>query len=347
MMTKSTQQLPANLQATATYIAGLQLPSGALPWFEAGITDPWDHVEAIMGLTVAGHRSSALVGFEWLQKMQRADGAWFAAYQDDVVADDSRAETNFVAYVATGLWHYYLATQDQDTLVRFWPMVQRAISFVLDQQAPSGEIYWAVDTKTGPSKDALITGCSAIYKSLACACHIAQTLGYESSSWQRARSRLGNALRHKPERFDRTWESKARYSMDWFYPVLTGVISGPDAAKRLAEKWESFVEADLGCRCVADQPWVTIAETCELIMACVVAGEKTQALTLYRNIQQFQLEDGSWWTGYVFPDDAFWPDEKPTWTAGAVLLAADALFDLTPASALFKTVEPAEASKTP
>ena len=346
-MTKSTQQLPANLQATATYIAGLQLPSGALPWFEAGITDPWDHVEAIMGLTVAGHRSSALAGFEWLQKMQRADGAWFAAYQDDVVADDSRAETNFVAYVATGLWHYYLATQDQDTLVRFWPMVQRAISFVLDQQAPSGEIYWAVDTKTGPSKDALITGCSAIYKSLACACHIAQTLGYESSSWQRARSRLGNALRHKPERFDRTWESKARYSMDWFYPVLTGVISGPDAAKRLAEKWESFVEADLGCRCVADQPWVTIAETCELIMACVVAGEKTQALTLYRNIQQFQLEDGSWWTGYVFPDDAFWPDEKPTWTAGAVLLAADALFDLTPASTLFKTVEPAEASKTP
>ena len=347
MMTKSTQQLPANLQATATYIAGLQLPSGALPWFEAGITDPWDHVEAIMGLTVAGHRSSALAGFEWLQKMQRADGAWFAAYQDDVVADDSRAETNFVAYVATGLWHYYLATQDQDTLVRFWPMVQRAISFVLDQQAPSGEIYWAVDTKTGPSKDALITGCSAIYKSLACACHIAQTLGYESSSWQRARSRLGNALRHKPERFDRTWESKARYSMDWFYPVLTGVISGPDAAKRLAEKWESFVEADLGCRCVADQPWVTIAETCELIMACVVAGEKTQALTLYRNIQQFQLEDGSWWTGYVFPDDAFWPDEKPTWTAGAVLLAADALFDLTSASTLFKTVEPAEASKTP
>jgi len=347
MMTKSTQQLPANLQATATYIAGLQLPSGALARYAEGITDPRDHAEAIMGLTVAGHRSSALAGFEWLQKMQRADGAWFAAYQDDVVADDSRAETNFVAYVATGLWHYYLATQDQDTLVRFWPMVQRAISFVLDQQAPSGEIYWAVDTKTGPSKDALITGCSAIYKSLACACHIAQTLGYESSSWQRARSRLGNALRHKPERFDRTWESKARYSMDWFYPVLTGVISGPDAAKRLAEKWESFVEADLGCRCVADQPWVTIAETCELIMACVVAGEKTQALTLYRNIQQFQLEDGSWWTGYVFPDDAFWPDEKPTWTAGAVLLAADALFDLTPASTLFKTVEPAEASKTP
>jgi hypothetical protein len=220
-------------------------------------------------------------------------------------------------------------------------MVQKAISFVLDQQAPSGEIYWAVDTQTGPSKDALITGCSAIYKSLACASHIAQLLGHESASWQHARSRLGQALRYKPDRFDRTWESKARYSMDWFYPVLSGVITGPDAERRLEEKWDAFVEKDLGCRCVVNQPWVTIAETCELIMACVVAGKRDQALSLYRSIQRFQLEDGSWWTGYVFPDDAYWPDEKPTWTAGAVLLAADALFNLTPASMLFKTVEPA------
>jgi hypothetical protein len=152
---------------------------------------------------------------------------------------------------------------------------------------------------------------------------------------------LGQALRHKPDRFDRTWESKARYSMDWFYPVLSGVITGPDAERRLEEKWDAFVERDLGCRCVVDQPWVTIAETCELIMACVVAGKREQALSLYQNIQRFQLENGSWWTGYVFPDDAYWPDEKPTWTAGAVLLAADALFDLTPASGLFRTVEPA------
>ena len=41
--------------------------------------------------------------------------------------------------------------------------------------------------------------------------------------WLLARERLGQALRHKPERFDRTWESKSRYSMDWFYPVLAGV----------------------------------------------------------------------------------------------------------------------------
>ena len=340
-MADTSVTLAENLQATADYILRLQLPSGALPWFAGGITDPWDHVEAVMGLTVAGHHQAALKGFYWLANNQREDGAWFAAYQNNAVADDTRAETNFVAYVATGLWHYHLATGDTAALDRFWPMLRKAITFVLGQQAPSGEIYWAVDSRTGTSKDALVTGCSAIYKSLACACHVADALGEDCTRWRSARHRLGDALRNKPERFDRTWESKARYSMDWFYPVLTGVLSGEAATKRINEKWETFVEPGLGCRCVEEQPWVTVAETCELIMACVVVGESERAATLYQNIQRFQLDDGGWWTGYVFPDDAYWPDEKPTWTAGAVLLAADTLFDLTPAARLFKTIEPA------
>ena len=339
-MNKPDTQLAPSLNGTARYIATLQLPSGALPWFAGGITDPWDHVEALMGLTVAGRYAAVLQGFEWLANTQRANGSWFAAYQNENVVDDSRAETNFVAYPATGLWHYYLATGDTASLLRFWPMLERAVEFVLTQQASTGEIYWAVDTRTGTSKDALVTGCSAIYKSLACACQIAATLQQPRADWQAARQRLGNALRNKPQRFDRTWESKARYSMDWFYPVLTGVLEGKAATQHLRSRWDTFVEPGLGCRCVQEQPWVTVAETCELIMACVVAGETAKAAQLYENIQRFQLADGSWWTGYVFPDDAYWPDEKPSWTAGAVLLAADALFDLSPGSGLFKEVEP-------
>ncbi len=235
-MADTSVTLAENLQATADYILRLQLPSGALPWFAGGITDPWDHVEAVMGLTVAGHHQAALKGVDWLANNQREDGAWFAAYQNNAVADDTRAETNFVAYAATGLWHYHLATGDTAALDRFWPMLRKAITFVLGQQAPSGEIYWAVDSRTGTSKDALVTGCSAIYKSLACACHVADALGEDCTWWRSARHRLGDALRNKPERFDRTWESKARYSMDWFYPVLTGVLSGEAATKRINEK---------------------------------------------------------------------------------------------------------------
>ena len=78
--------LPRQLQATADYIENLQLPSGALPWFAGGITDPWDHVEALMGLTVAGRFDASLKGFEWLSRTQRCDGAWYAAYEDEAIA---------------------------------------------------------------------------------------------------------------------------------------------------------------------------------------------------------------------------------------------------------------------
>jgi hypothetical protein len=327
--------LTPSLLSTANYIEQLQLPSGAVPWFAGGITDPWDHTEAIMGLSVAGRFAAARRGLQWLADRQRADGAWFAAYNDSEVVDGTRAETNFVAYAATGLWHYFQITNDKQTLAKYFPMVAAAINFVLAQQQPTGEIYWAVDTKTGPSKDALITGCSSIFKSLDCAISAAMELGNSCDQWIQSKVLLGEALLHKPERFDRTWESKARYSMDWFYPILSGLVNGGAAKQRLADKWDVFVEPKLGCRCVSDQPWVTIAETCELIMACVAAGEQAKAHELFDNIQRFQLDDGSWWTGYVFTDDAHWPDEKPTWTAAAVLLAADALTGISPATGFF------------
>ena len=50
-------------------------------------------------------------------------------------------------------------------------------------------------------------------------------------------------------------------------------------------------------------------------------------------------QDGSYWTGYQLVEDLLWPDEKPTWTAGAILLAADALTEHTPAAKLFCSVQ--------
>ncbi|MCF8107152.1 MAG: hypothetical protein K9K64_16880, partial [Desulfohalobiaceae bacterium] len=42
--------------------------------------------------------------------------------------------------------------------------------------------------------------------------------------------------------------------------------------------------------------------------------------------------------GYQTELGRYWPEERPTWTAGAVLLAADALARVTPAAELFTTV---------
>jgi hypothetical protein len=45
--------------------------------------------------------------------------------------------------------------------------------------------------------------------------------------------------------------------------------------------------------------------------------------------------DGLYWTGYVFEDDAVWPRERTTWTAGALLLAVAALGGDEPTVAVF------------
>ena len=327
------------LRPTVEFILDCQRESGEIPWFDGGYTDPWDHVESAMGLATGGELGAAQRAYRWLADMQLADGSWWASYRGREVDNAKRRESNFVAYIATGVWHNHLIGRDSEFLESMWSTVDKAIGFVLSLQSEHGEIDWAVDGSGQPKGDALVTGCSSIYKSLECAHNIAVTLGEDRGHWLRARDRLGNALRNKPERFDRTWASKSRYSMDWFYPVLAGVYTGADARARLKSRWHEFVEVGLGCRCEKQQPWVTIAESCELVMALLAVGDHARAVEVYSWLQQWRSGDGSYWTGYQLVEDLLWPDERPTWTAAAILLAADALTKHTAASDLFCSVQ--------
>lgn len=327
------------LRPTVEFILRTQTADGCIPWFPDGHADPWDHVEAAMGLTVAGEFDAAARAYRWLGEVQLADGSWWVAYKDGRVQDDDRRETNFVAYIATGLWHYYLATGERELLEEMWPTLEAAIEFVLSQQTAHGDICWAVSRDGSTRDDSLLTGCSSIHKSLECAINIAHTLYRDCRRWVESRHRLGEALRHRPERFDRSWESKARYSMDWFYPVLSGALSRRQARVRLHERWNTFVVDGMGCRCVSDEPWVTVAESAELTMALLAAGERAKAARVFSWLHQWRDHDGSYWTGYQWVDDLLWPEERPTWTAGAILLAADALTQHTPASQLLTSVD--------
>lgn len=323
---------------TVDYIASVQQADGAIPWYKDGCLDPWDHVESAMGLTIGKRYEEARNAYIWLKENQLPNGGWYAAYKNGEVEDGTRAESNFVAYVATGVWHYYLITEDVSFLQEMWDMVERAMEFVLNLQGDMGEIYWCLDTTKGICKDSLVTGCSSIYKSFECALNIATTLNRKVTNWALARTRLGNALTNHPECFDRTWDSKSRFAMDWFYPVLTGVIQGTHAHTHMLARWDTFVVGEFGCKCVSDEPWVTIAESCELTMALIGAGHHGKAMQIFSWLHQFRDDDGSYWTGYVYKDEALWPLEKPTWTAAAVLLAADALAKNTSAATLFTEV---------
>ena len=128
--------------------------------------------------------------------------------------------------------------------------------------------------------------------------------------------------------------------MDWYYPVLVGAVDDHLAAERLAGGWERFVLRDravLGVRCVADQPWVTAAETCECALAHLRLGDRGHALQLLRAAHDLRDHStGHYWTGRVYPEgETFPPDERTTYTGAAVVLCADALSGGSPASGLF------------
>ena len=119
--------------------------------------------------------------------------------------------------------------------------------------------------------------------------------------------------------------------------MLGGVVLGEAGRARLDERRDTFVMDGRGVRCVSDRPWVTVAETCECALAHLAVGDRQTAETLFGWAQQFRHEDdGRYWTGTVFPDEARFPGgERSTYTAASVILAADALAGGTPASALF------------
>ncbi|SMF22603.1 hypothetical protein SAMN02745866_01428 [Alteromonadaceae bacterium Bs31] len=326
-----------NTELIHQYLCSCQQKDGAIPWFENGKLDPWDHTEAAMAFSILGDQQRALLAFNWLKDNQNRDGSWQANYYTPNCETPNNIETNFVAYPATGIWHHYLIFRDINVLKHYFPMVERAIEFVLALQHREGDILWAVSSHEQLPKDALVTACSSILRSLECAIKIAIELGLEKTNWQIAYKKLADALLNKPWRFDRTWESKARYSMDWFYPILAGIFSQEEASLRLEKRWHEFVEESLGCRCVNDEPWVTVAESCELIIACLAAGQENSAKELFKYLAQWQDEDGGYWTGYSFRDKVIWPKEKTSWTAAAVILAADALYQFSPAARLFTT----------
>ncbi|MBQ0985000.1 prenyltransferase [Streptomyces sp. F63] len=318
-------------QAAAT-VAGIlahQREDGAIPWFRGHHLDPWDHVEAAMALDAAGEHEHAEAAYRWLAEHQLPDGSWYAAYADgDPAAPTDRGrESNFVAYVAVGVWHHYLSTGDDTFLDRMWPTVYAAVEFVLALQQPGGQIGWKREApeRDGAAgravTDALLTGCSSIHQALRCALAIAEHREDPQPDWELATGLLRHAIRHHPERF----LDKSRYSMDWYYPVLGGALTGTAAKERIEEGWDAFVVPGLGVRCVLPNPWVTGGESAELALALWAMGESDRAVDILRWIGHLRDGDGMYWTGYVFEDGAFWPEEQTTWTAGSVLLAVAAL----------------------
>ena len=311
---------------SAASIAAMQEPSGAIPWTLGEHVDIWNHVEAAMAMLVGGHVEAAERALAWIPTMQRDDGSWPMKIVGGQV-DDPRGEVNMSAYFAVGLWHLWLVRRDISFIRRYWPSVRAGLDWVVSQQTEFGGINW-----TPTESFSLLAGSSSIYQSLRAGVAIAELVDDPQPEWELAGGRLGHALREHRDLF----LEKAKFSMDWYYPVLGGAVRGQAGIDLISSRWDDFVVPGLGILCVDTNPWVTGAETCELVMALDCLDDHARALRLYADMQHLRHESGGYWTGYVHPDDVFWPAEQTTYTAAAVILAADELSRTSPASGIMR-----------
>ncbi|MEI4271502.1 prenyltransferase [Klenkia sp. LSe6-5] len=317
-----------DVAATVAAVAAEQGTDGMLPWWRGGQLDAWDSVEAAMALTAGGRPDAGAAALDWLCARQLPSGGFPSEWRDGTVTAPG-VEANHAGYLAVGALHHALVTGSSGG--RWLAPVTHALDLVCRMQLSTGAVGWALRPDDTPDDVALLTGSSSLLQALRCGLALAERAGADRSRWRAAAGRLQEAVATRPEAF----ADRGRFSMDWYYPVLGGALTGQDALDRLALSWDVFVVPGLGVRCVADRPWVTGAETCELAMALAAAGQVDAATEQLAAMQHLRAEDGGYWTGYVYADDAVWPVERTTWTAAAVVLAADALSGATPGAALF------------
>jgi hypothetical protein len=332
----------SRLAAAARFLLEAQLPDGRICWYDDGPWDAWNHAECLMALAVMGELDAARRGFDLLAETQDSDGAWVCDYGGGLpMADDTRIargpapqfkDSNFAAYSAVALWHLWRMTGETDDLVRYWPMVRSAIEFVLGLQHPDGDISWSLEGHGGADDDALLAGNASIYKSLLCAEALSELVGDEQPNWTLARLRLRRAIACKPSRFDRAGLCRSKFAMDWYYPALSGALPPGAAFAKLESGAARFIAPGVGCRCVDDQPWVTVAETCELALTLIGLGAPETGALLLRQLDRCRDMGGVYWMGWQYEAGVAWPEERPSWTQAAAILAYDALYAASPAS---------------
>lgn len=319
------------IQSQADFIVSQQLPSGAIPWYQGGITDPWDHVECAMALDFSGRSGEAGLAYKWMHDTQNTDGSWYFSYLNDK-GQDLTKDTNFSTYLATGLWFHYFVTRDPAFLRYMWPAVEKGINFALSLQQPGGEIYWGLSENSKVWPGAILTASSSTWRSIKYGISIAKILGVDKPDWMEACQRLARAMKEQPELFDRLGEDKSGHAMTWYYPILVGLSKGKQAEERLSKGWQDFIIDGWGCKCFADRQSVCVAETFELVVALarMSAGDKAKMVLDW--VLEFRDRDG------VFYREVYWPQreirrselkplahEKNTWTSGAAILAMVAL----------------------
>ena len=317
------------------YIKSTQLKSGAIPSDDNQNHDPWDHIESILGLNFSKELNSSKSAFTWLINNQNSDGSWFSKYEDEKPIEKNKP-THFGPYISVAALHFYKIFADKKYLKKLWPTIESAVNFSISYQITNGTIPWSIDSDGLVEEDYLLTGSSSILKSIECAIAIAKILDNKSNinKWIQSYHLLADAIRNSESKFDLLKDRKS-FSMDWYYPIISGCLCESEKLFYIDKIFKDFYVKDIGVKCVVHEPWITVAETSEFIISLVIAERRKDAQKLLIDVLNISDETGIPYMGWQYKENIFWPDEKPSWTSSALIVAADTLFNLSDAADLF------------
>ena len=324
-------------EINGAYIKSIQYKSGAIPSNEDGTHDPWDHIESIMGLNIYKDIEASKSAFNWLTHHQNSDGSWYAKYYKTDAIEKNKP-THFSPYIAVAALHFFRIFKDINFLQSIWSSIELAVNFSVELQQDNGTIPWSIDNNNQIENDYLLTGCSSILKSIECGIALSKILNQTENieKWKKAHLLLSNAIQDPDGKFDLIKDRK-RFSMDWYYPILSGCLKQQQKLHYINKIFKDFYLDGIGIKCVIEEPWVTVAETSEFILALMCAGYDDEAKRLLFDVLNISDEEGIPFMGWQYEQNIFWPEEKPSWTAAALMLSADCVFDYSDASDLFKS----------
>ena len=315
--------------AQVNYLLSLQQENGGIPEHLGSYINPWNHIECCLALLLCGQKAAANKGLQFLAHQQDFNGGWAAKLGPSATTQNPFFECHHASYVFVLMCLELQLNHKSTPETGLEDMFLRALNFVLELQDPCGLFYWGKDRHSNTAKTYLKTANCNVYlglcAALKCLEHPAfQHLSSYTPILRNAHNQFKHAYTSQHHLFD---ASKARYSMDAFYPILSGLCTKKDASQVLDKLFDDFVVEPIGCLCVNDEPWVTFAETAELMMALCMANKTSQAKHLLDWVLSYQdPQDGLFWMGYQFKQQVYWPKEKPSWTAAALVLAMHHIF---------------------
>ena len=295
-------------EPSKNWIISNQSSSGAIFWDEKGKCDPWDHCECLIALAIYEEWEHFWRGVNWFFTNLNEDGLIYAEFQNEKPSK-LHYESHHAPYIIMPLIQASLIDKEQNykkILTNEQLLKLENIFEVLDDfKDEDGYFYWAKDSN-GYSDNSLITASMSIFLSL-----VAKDKSFpkfNTEMWQ--------------EKFNRDGVDRSRFSMDFYYPFLAGIKHNK---KEFLDLLDNYYVKGLGVKCVAEEPWVTIAESSECVISALIHDNENIAKQIFNDIQQFQNKDGIFPTGYQYDMEIFWPEENSTWTNAAVIIAAHAL----------------------